>query len=68
MAKENSCLTRVATGAVIGGAIGGAVGARISEDQAHWTKNSVECGSLWSFLRCRELDTLWEVILSSFLP
>ncbi|CAN6557567.1 hypothetical protein ACFX13_007152 [Malus domestica] len=26
MAKENSCLTRVATGAVIGGAIGGAVG------------------------------------------
>ncbi|BFG30187.1 uncharacterized protein Pyn_23652 [Prunus yedoensis var. nudiflora] len=26
MAKENSCLTRVATGAAIGGAIGGAVG------------------------------------------
>ncbi|KAL6284633.1 hypothetical protein ACE6H2_015562 [Prunus campanulata] len=25
MAKENSCLTRVATGAAIGGAIGGAV-------------------------------------------
>ncbi|CAN6557568.1 unnamed protein product [Malus baccata var. baccata] len=25
MAKENSCLTRVATGAVIGGAIGGSV-------------------------------------------
>ncbi|KAJ9542886.1 hypothetical protein OSB04_029392 [Centaurea solstitialis] len=64
MARD-SCLARITAGVAVGGAVGGAVGPWTHEDQIYWTSNGGQCCYFWSFPWCWELDTLWEVVLSS---